>query len=368
MVSKKDFRISNIQFVLSVLIVLIHSSCLFINLPGKEMEMIYGVNFASFIQLFFEEGICRVAVPLFMVISGYLFYKTFDGSLKSYANKLKRRLFSLIIPYLFWSAFTFFLFYISQRFLGFGGFFTTRNGQGIDLAYLFNNIILDSFDSPLWFCRYLIVFAVLSIIVYLPLKKLPITITCILLFLCITDGSIFGINIYFGLRAEPIFFYFFGAIIALHKDFFKKIDSRINSKIIVYFAIVYLVLTTWRSYFFCFQNPAYLLDWDYNPILTYTGKASILLGSFVFWYVFKSITKKGSLWRFSQYSFLIYVAHHPILGVMKKVIFSAISYNEVNSVIVYFLSAIMTIVLIILIGYLVKRFMPPLWRLTTGNR
>lgn len=369
MPTKRNNKISNIQFVLSILIVLIHSSCLFINLPGKETQSVFGVNFATFIQLFFEEGICRVAVPLFMAISGYLFYATFDGSFKSYGNKLKRRLFSLVIPYLFWSALTFLAFYCAQRCLGLGGFFTTRNGTGIDFGYLFQNIILYSFDSPLWFCRYLIVFALISILVYLPLKKLPIIISCVLLYLCITDGSAFGFNIYFGLRAEPIFFYFFGADIALHKEFFYRISKRINSVVILISAIAYIGFIIWRSYFFCFQDPIYLLDWDYNPVLTYSGKVSILLGSFVFWFVFDYFTKnKRDLWKISKYSFLIFAAHHPFLGVMKKIVFMRINYNEITSVIVYFLSALITISLIIAFGWLVKKFVSPIWRLATGNR
>lgn len=369
MVEKRNYKISNIQFILSILIILIHASCLFINLPGKEMYSIFGVNFATFIQLFFVEGICRVAVPLFMAISGYLFYNTFDGSFKSYGNKLKRRLFSLVIPYLFWSALTFLLFYCAQRFLGFGGFFTTRNGTDIDFMYLIDNIVLNSFDSPLWFCRYLIVFAVISIVVYWPLKKLPIIISCVLLYLCITDGNIFGFNIYSGLQAEPIFFYFFGAIIALHKEFFLKINKKMNNKIILILIMIYIGFTVWRSYFFCYQDPIYLLDWDYNPVLTYSGKFSILFGSFVIWYVFDIFEKnKDTLWRFSKYSYLIFVAHHPILGVMKKVIFSFISYNELNSVVVYFISAILTAFLIIAFGWLLKKFIPTLWRLVTGNR
>ena len=64
------------------------------HVPGnQELQMVFGANWASFVQLFIGEGICRIAVPLFMVISGYLFYLTFDGSWKSYGSKLKRRVF-----------------------------------------------------------------------------------------------------------------------------------------------------------------------------------------------------------------------------------------------------------------------------------
>lgn len=45
----------------------------------------------------------RVAVPFFFVISGALFYKSFDGSLLWAKKQISKRLISLLVPYLFWA-------------------------------------------------------------------------------------------------------------------------------------------------------------------------------------------------------------------------------------------------------------------------
>ncbi len=369
MIKERNNKITNSQFILCVLIVFIHSSCLFMHVPGNpDLQMIFGANWASFIQLFIGEGICRIAVPLFMVISGYLFYLTFDGSWKSYGNKLKRRVFSLVIPYLFWSTLTFVAFFCAQRFLGLGDFFVTRNGSNINLWHLFDNIVVNSYDSPLWFCRYLIVLAVLSIIVYWPLKKCPIVVFIVLLYLWIFDGNFFVFSLP-NLRYDSIFFYFFGALIALHKDFFSKIQKTVNKPIIITIISLFFIGLIIRTYFFCFQDPNYLLLGYPNTMLDVTSKILIPLGMITFWYSYDYCFKRHTdVWKLSKYSFLVFAAHHPIVSVIKKITFRFIEYNYINSVLVYFISAGITIAVIILLGKIIHRFLPPLWRVVTGNR
>ena len=141
MTKQRNNKITNSQFILCILIVLIHSSCLFMHVPGnQELQMVFGANWASFVQLFIGEGICRIAVPLFMVISGYLFYLTFDGSWKSYGSKLKRRVFSLVIPYLFWSTIMFVAFFCAQRFFGLLG--SQREYKEQNIAEMISTLVL----------------------------------------------------------------------------------------------------------------------------------------------------------------------------------------------------------------------------------
>lgn len=369
---KRNNKISNTQFILCVLIVFIHSSCLFMNIPGNpELQMIYGVNWASYVQLFIGEGICRIAVPLFMLISGYLFYVSFDGSWKSYGNKLKRRLFSLVIPYLFWSTLTFVFFFCAQKFLGFGEMFTTRNGTDFSFWYLFDNIVLNSFDSPLWFCRYLIVFALLSILLYWPLKKCPILVFALFLYLWLFNGKFFSF-LPQNLRLDSIFFYLFGATVALHKEFFLKIHKRINKPIVFVVSIIYLLCLSIRTFVFCHHDPDFLLTGSpesFSDFLDISQKICIPLGIIAFWYGYDFIVKnRNRLWRVSKYSFFVFAAHHPIVGVIKKISFRFIEYNQLNSVLVYFASAIITIAIIIAFGALINRFLPWLWKIASGNR
>ena len=79
------------------MVVLIHT------LQGDEkneiMQSCYG-NILYFIQ----EAICRSAVPVFFIISGYLFFQNITEFKKeAYSSKVKSRIRTLFIPYLLWN-------------------------------------------------------------------------------------------------------------------------------------------------------------------------------------------------------------------------------------------------------------------------
>ena len=48
--------------------------------------------------------LARVSVPLFFFISGFLFFYRTDFSMKAYGQKLKKRVRTLLVPYVFWNA------------------------------------------------------------------------------------------------------------------------------------------------------------------------------------------------------------------------------------------------------------------------
>ena len=79
-------------------VVLLHS-------VGNPLE---GKDFISYrygpydaIRILFSEGLCWVAVPIFFLISGYLFFvKLEEWRTDVWVDKLKRRVKTLLIPYL----------------------------------------------------------------------------------------------------------------------------------------------------------------------------------------------------------------------------------------------------------------------------
>lgn len=60
---------------------------------------IMGMAYYDKIQLFTSEMIGRCAVPLFYLISGYLFFMKVPDGVKSIGRKIRKRIKSLLIPY-----------------------------------------------------------------------------------------------------------------------------------------------------------------------------------------------------------------------------------------------------------------------------
>lgn len=86
-----------LRFPLICIVVLIHT------LQADE-HVEFGILYHDALY-FFQESIGRSAVPVFFVISGYMFfYKVAGLTTEIYKSKLKRRVKSLLIPYLIWNA------------------------------------------------------------------------------------------------------------------------------------------------------------------------------------------------------------------------------------------------------------------------
>lgn len=89
--------IEALRFICAVLVVLRHTSG-FINVNGSDYP-IY-----KFIVALFSYGITEVCVPVFFMISGYLFFTklhTWDWSV--YRAKIKSRISTLVVPYSVWN-------------------------------------------------------------------------------------------------------------------------------------------------------------------------------------------------------------------------------------------------------------------------
>jgi len=347
--------------MLSILIVFIHSSSYVINLQGETVS-IYGQNAATFIQLFFTEGVCRVAVPLFLIISGYLFFITYKNTLDGYKYKLKRRFFSLAIPYTIWSAAVFFMFFIAQRIPSLASFFSTRDTTNFGILDILYNIFITSFNSPLWFCRYLIVFALLSPLFYIAIKKLP--------FIVIPAAfAIWFFNVNIIIRSETILFFSLGALFALHNEKLTNISKKIKHKNIIGIValILWLGIIIFRTYYLCSLPEDVLLFGKYDPILHYSMRLSIISGLVAVWYTAPKFVEKKE-WEIASYSFLIFVTHHPIASALKKIIAKIIGASDIALLITFFASAFLTITIIILAGMIVKKIMPKTYSFVTGSR
>lgn len=118
---------------------------------------------ADTILYYFLKILPKCAVPCFYIISGFFyFYNVTDFNFQSYKRKLKKRITSLVIPYILWNLITYILLTCKEFITG-----TTIIKGGL----LHFDIFLSSFwlyngsttpiNAPLWFLRDLIIVVVL---------------------------------------------------------------------------------------------------------------------------------------------------------------------------------------------------------------
>lgn len=114
--------------------------------------------------------IARVSVPLFFFISGFLFFYRTDFSMKAYGQKLKKRVRTLLVPYVFWNAAALLAFVTIQIFMP---SLTSGNNKPI-LDYGLPDYLDLFWGHPIsyqfWFIRDLMVVVLVSPLVYWLLK------------------------------------------------------------------------------------------------------------------------------------------------------------------------------------------------------
>ena len=199
--AKLSNTFSNLRFILALLVVYIHidNDCpyAFSQLTGGGIWTMsyYGSN------IIISQTIARLAVPIFFVMSGYLFFRNMHNmTLITYTAKLRNRVNTLIIPYFIWNILAaLFLMYIKHQ--------ETPNNLSGFLYWLF----VKPANFPLWFVRDLIMLVVISPFIYFIIKKYNpiIFVFLLLMYVCCPNISVGVISI------ESFVFFSLGSAFAL---------------------------------------------------------------------------------------------------------------------------------------------------------
>ena len=90
-------KLKILSLIAMVLVVFIHS---YIETTTNNTLM---SEDRAFLQYFISQGVARVAVPIFFTISGYLYFLSYQNTTNDYIIKTKKRLKTLVLPYLLMS-------------------------------------------------------------------------------------------------------------------------------------------------------------------------------------------------------------------------------------------------------------------------
>lgn len=243
MSSKNDVlsrTVSFLRFPLIVAVVFIHTGLGKVKMDGevfvsKEMYPMFG-----FVDGLVANEFARVAVPLFFFISGYFFFSRPGFSWKAYGCKLKKRVRTLLVPYVFWNLFMLGLIYLGQMFLS---SMTSGDRKLVsDFTWLdWLNVFWALRDGmpinyPFWFIRDLMALAVLSPLVYVFVRYTRYWGVLLLGALYVT-GLLPKLWMY---STDPYFF-FWGAWFALNgKDFTASFGAWLRPALIGYVVLVCL--------------------------------------------------------------------------------------------------------------------------------
>lgn len=321
------------NFVLSFLIVMHHSF---------NINVDYNANVKSFswvCERFFY-NLSECAVPIFFFLSAMLFYRNYDGTIENYKKKLKKRVNSILVPYLIFNI----LGYIKHLLVSRDPF----------RVYNLARSIVFSDTMPLWFLRELFILVLLAPLICFLKKKLKLVVMLILLIITfIISGGI-------SYRSFAYWFpiYFLG-VLCKEKDVLS-IVQWIQRKNLQYCLLAMVCIAAW-----ILPNTVGSMDYLGNLIFYCFRIFSVLIGVLLLGTL---MIKKPKIYWFMNYSFWVYCVHFPFISFITVIIRRITLGGNDFYTIQYFLTVVLVYIFSVLSGYIIKKFMPNIWNILNGCR
>ena len=304
-------------------------------------------------RLLTDCGLAIFAVPLFFAISGMLFFNGIEKCGDCFP-KMYRRVFSLLIPYLIWNLIFVGWYAVMEAIPGVAQFV---NSDICGHLMQENPIaILDSFFVQpeafhLWFLRDLMLYVLLSPLLYMGLRRFPRTVYVVLL-VCLGWMPRLGVT-----------YFVLGGIVAVHFDL-DKIAGCLTKKVVVVLLMLYV--SNAIAAFFGMVHPESIF---YQYYVQVVGTVAIL----AVWGCYDLLVSKkrntsvlGS--KILSYTFFIYLFHEPAFNIIKKVGLKLLGIHDWSLIGLFLVNPFMMVVFAIGVGMLFRRLLPRVYSLCVGGR
>lgn len=322
---------------------------------------IMGMAYYDKIRLFTSEMIGRCAVPLFYLISGYLFFMKVPDGVKSIGRKIRKRIKSLLIPYFIGCVF-FVIFYSFIALLPWTSNLINSSSSIMPLFQKPYSIILISifYDGgtgypcafQLWFLRDLILIVATSPLWYLCLKHLKWGFVAVVFVLT-----------YFDVPHVPFYSLFWFVLGGQLTKVKIEMGGNGRTKVAIFGLFLFLIISIIQLFF------PDIINWSLLRI------PIILLGIIGAWGLYDVVLGKDfSLSRHQwlgiacQFTFFIYLFHEPTLNIVRKLIVVVLGKNEFGYMASYLISPWIFTVCAVFAGLLFRKYLPRVYDVCTGGR
>jgi len=359
-----------LRFPLIVFVVYIHSFGKPMDFSAIDFNNLQPVDYYNLFRISISHVLTHIAVPMFFFISGFLFFlKLENWNIKTYWDKISKRIKTLLIPFIIWNTIRILLkVLIIVRHDGVDSLWTYCGKVNIFSLYwdykVWNLERIDwlgfltpsssPYLVPLWYLRDLMVVMVLSPVLYYLFKYTKIYGLAIL-FICYI--SLIGVKVP-GFSTTALFFFGAGAFFNLNQIDTTQFTLKYKRAIYILAIILWIIVTRYDGHNTYIGNIVY-------PFY-------IIIGSLAMFNLATTCVK--NCWVFpkllTQSTFFIYLSHTIIItGTCRSVTAKIFGENNPFSLsIAYFLSPLLAIAICVIIYWLLKRFLPKVCAVLTGER
>ncbi|WP_304559741.1 acyltransferase family protein [Sphingomonas immobilis] len=346
-------RLSIVRFPLILLVLYIHSFIAPVNFAGGSVQLQIPFGLTLLCEAL-SNGIARVAVPLFFLMSGYLFFIGFDGSVAAYGRKLRARVGTLLVPYLLWNVLIASLYIVGQslpqtaplfsgsaKILG-GGALAT-----LDAVFGFTHFPI---AYPFWFIRDLMVLAILALPLHLILTRTSWLLPALLVPCWVASWWFLPLP-----AIEATTWFTIGAALALRGRSLFAWEERMTL-----FAPLYLVLLIADIV----MRLRYDWWWLHQPAIALGVATALCLPR----YVMRARRMSAALLTLSGASFFVFAAQEPLMTLVRKLLYSVLSPTPGVVTAVYMLEPLAIAALLVAVYFTLRRLLPRFTATISGNR
>ena len=380
-------KIRNISFLLLILVAFIHGYNENLRLAG------WGAHNPSpwliFIERFVSDGFCRLAVPLFFSISGYLASESIGRkfSIRACFYLLKKRVGSLLIPYLLVSATGIGLVILLQLFPVSQNFFNNYRLATTPLSGWLRIWLLNPVPFQLWFIRFLMNYFLFFPFLFLAvryLKELFLVILfvfwawpflysqigfwkiafsmCTMVFCFISQTDWLPYIPTQKNELEGLFFFTLGIYVSLKRI---PLILPVGKLFSCFFILIWLLWVAYRTQLF-FEFPSRHNEIHYH-LIGFTMAGLVLL-----WYAYDAFSFQIESWkwlnRFAPYTFGIFLFHEPLLTIFKKGIIYLLGVGDFTLLFSFLISPVLAFLFALWFSVFLAGTAPHIYNLFTGNR
>ena len=328
-----------------------------------------GLTITTFIEYFLANGIFRFRIPMLFIISGFLFAM---HDYRPYGQRTKKRLRTLLVPYLIWSALGLAFTWILELYPFTRDLVAASNVTRISDTEIFVHDyhwyeilarwILYPVPYQLWFIRVLLIYNLAyPAIRWLVTNKVARWFHFSLAFLMWLGTMNFGL-----IEGEGLLFFSLG--VWMQKSGFN-IDEPYRWLKPAIWGSVFVFLTAIKT-LLAFYGKQYLGDAIF-PVLSLMHKIVVFSGLVAAWYgcnklVEFCMSRPWFVWL-SAFAFMIYAVHAPLIAYSIDLVFSVLNHIPGYRLIAFVGLPLMVITLAVGTGALLRKVSPRFYSLITGG-
>lgn len=348
MISKKlsdSLRIANV--ICTLLVIAIHYN------TKHDMDLANGYTWNYYIQELLTNGIARIAVPFFALVAGFFFFLSYKG-ISSYPNSVRKRVDSLLVPYLLASLIIFIVEYV---------YGVIQWDLSIDnVTLLIRDVVVNPVSVQFWFLRDLMFLVLLSPLIFVLMYKFKLWVIVPVMMLWFFDIEIMPlVASRYLITIETLSFFMMGCYFSYRVDMLNKLISTVSAKVIFVALFVYLALCVVRIILEPDMANWYTDKYQLHSLII--QNTSIIIGVFLV-VLLSSKILNDKLIYLSQFTFFAYIFH---LMPLSHLVGKLTSY-VISDAYKFYLTFPLATIMVFSGAFFCKMITPNLYKLLSGNR